>query len=128
MIHRTKISTVSDLAVLMTLSGVYLFALWIIASFICCFVRAKPQTFTRSLGNTKKLLLKISFTVDGLRIQIRNCFSQQLLLLSEYIKFWLFALLTEFLNNLIIACIQEGKKNSSHLSYPSYLGRSMCQC
>lgn len=33
------------------------------------------------------------------------------LLLSEYIKFWLFALFTEFLNNLIITCFQQGKKN-----------------
>lgn len=78
MIHRTKSSTVSVLVVLMTLSSVYLYAPWTIASFICCFVKAKPQTFTRSLANTKKLLLKISFTDDGLRIQIRSCFSQQL--------------------------------------------------
>lgn len=50
------------------------------------------------------------------------------LLLSEYIKFWLFALFTEFLNNLIITCFQQGKKTSCDLRYSSYLGKSVCQC
>lgn len=78
-------------------------------------VRAKTQTFTRSLEMQERFCLKKSFADQ------KSCFPSNLkLLLSGYIKFWMFVLFAEFLNDLAITCFGE----STCLSFPSYLGKN----
>lgn len=128
MIHRTKSSTVSDLGVLMTLF-LCLFLCLLLALLLLSFAVSSEQNH-RLLAELWEILksfcLKYHLHLMDLEYRSGAVFPSNLNLLhSEYIKFQLFALFTEFLNSLIITA---GEKNSSHLSSPSYLGKSECQC